>query len=132
MLGGGPRAHGHNRVLSPKRLAVIGLVGIVGWVVVGVLVAAHEKRSNEGGEITAVCVIGAIAGAFVGRTLGLYMAFGEIVGFVCAAVGAMLLLSVYRSQTVGVRPMRSTTLPDPILPTPAPAPAVEREQSIGM
>ena len=110
---------------------MIGLVGSLGWVVVGVIVAAVERRSHEGGEITAVCVIGAIAGAFVGRTFGLYMAFGEIVGFVCAAVGAKLLLSVYR-QFVGVRPTRRTPLPDPILPTPTPAPAVDREQSIGM
>jgi uncharacterized membrane protein YeaQ/YmgE (transglycosylase-associated protein family) len=111
---------------------VIGLAGILGWVVVGVIVAAVEKRSNEGAESTVVCVIGAIVGAFVGRTFGLYIAFGEIVGFVCAAVGAKLLLSVYRSQFVGVRPTRSTPLPDPILPTAAPPPAVEREQSIGM
>jgi hypothetical protein len=109
----------------------MGLAGILGWAIVGMMVAAFEKRSTEDRETTAVCVIGAIAGAFVGRTFGFYMAFGEIVGFVCAAAGAKLFVSMYRSQTVRIRPTRTPPSSAAILVTPATTP-VEREQSIGM
>lgn len=111
---------------------MIGFIGILAWAVVGIIVAGVDRRSNEGSEVTVVCVIGAIGGAFVGRTVGFYMAFGEIIGFVCAAVGAMLLLSLYRSQTVGMRVRGDLPQPEPVLPVPTVAAAEPREPRIGM
>jgi uncharacterized membrane protein YeaQ/YmgE (transglycosylase-associated protein family) len=111
---------------------MIGIAGLLGWVIVGVIVATIDERSTDGGENTFIGAVGAVAGAFVGRTFGLYVAFGEIAGFVCAAAGAKLLLTLYRSQTVTVRTPRSAPSPEPVLPEPLPAPEPEREQSTAM
>jgi hypothetical protein len=112
---------------------VIGLAGLFGSAIIGAIVSAAQKRSTEGAEITAVCVAGAMAGAFVGRRLGFYMAFGEIIGFVCAAAGAMLLLSVYRSQSARIRPTRYAGMHEPVAgPAPSAASPAAPEPSIGM
>jgi hypothetical protein len=111
---------------------MIGWLGTIAWVVVGVIVSAVEKRSDEGADITAVSVIGAVAGASIAQQFRLFIGFGEIVGFVCAALGAKLALSVYRSQTIGLRPRQHTHVPATADPAPAPVSAPQPGVSIGL
>ena len=101
---------------------MIGWLATIAWVVVGVIVSAVEKRSDEGADITAVSVIGAVAGASIAQQFRLFIGFGEIVGFVCAALGAKLALSVYRSQTIGLRPRQHTPVPATVIPARSMAP----------
>src|SRR4029450_9033261 len=78
-----------------------GTMGILGWVVFGLVVGAIAKllmpgRDPGGIIITMVLGIGgALLGGFVGRALGMYSA-NESAGFIMALVGALFVLLVYR------------------------------------
>lgn len=89
-----------------------GLFVLSGWVVVGIVVAAVDRSTRRQRDIdesmaTIFAVAGAIAGGAVGQALGLYV-FGQLLGFVFSAGGALLLLSVYRSRNNGVAPATAT------------------------
>ena len=77
-------------------------LGVLGWAFVGLVVAVIEKRLNAGrdpagGRVTVLCIAGAVAGGFLGQALHPY-AFGLPLGFVFAAAGAKVLLSLSRSR----------------------------------
>jgi hypothetical protein len=82
---------------------MVGLVSLLACAVMGVIVAAAERRSHEGNEITAIAAAGAVTGMYVGRVLDFYVAFGEVGGFVCSVAGAVALVRFYHAQTAGAR-----------------------------
>jgi uncharacterized membrane protein YeaQ/YmgE (transglycosylase-associated protein family) len=77
------------------------MMGILGWIVFGLVVGALAKLvmpgKDPGGWIvtTLLGVVGAVVGGFLGRMLGLYQE-GEPAGFVGALLGAILVLWIYR------------------------------------
>jgi hypothetical protein len=89
----------------------MGLLTTVGWAVIGLIVAAVDQamwpdqpdqrdqpdRATDRSTALKLCVGGAILGAFIGQTFGWFV-FGQPLGFVCSAGGAILLLSIYRSR----------------------------------
>jgi len=76
-------------------------MGILGWIVFGLIVGAVAKLlmpgRDPGGIIVTMLlgIAGAVLGGFVGRALGLYRE-GEPAGFLMALVGAVVLLVLYR------------------------------------
>jgi uncharacterized membrane protein YeaQ/YmgE (transglycosylase-associated protein family) len=82
-------------------------MGILGWIVFGLIVGAVAKllmpgRDPGGIIVTMVLgIVGALLGGFVGQALGLYTA-GEPAGFIMAVVGSIAVLLIYR-LTVGGR-----------------------------
>ena len=76
-------------------------MGIIGWIIFGLIVGALAKfvmpGKDPGGWIitTLLGVVGALVGGFLGRMLGLYKE-GEPAGFVGAFLGAVLVLWIYR------------------------------------
>ena len=81
------------------------MLAIVGWILFGLIVGLVAKLvmpgHDPGGIImtTALGIVGAILGGFVGRLLGLYQA-GEGAGYIMATLGAVLILFVYRQVSV--------------------------------
>lgn len=77
------------------------MLGILGWVVFGLIVGVLAKlvmpgRDPGGLFVTiALGIAGALVAGFIGRTLGWYQA-GEPAGFIMATLGAVLLLFIYR------------------------------------
>ena len=77
------------------------MIGVLGWIVFGLVIGALAKllmpgRDPGGIVVTMVLgIAGALVGGFVGRLLGWY-APGEPAGFVMALIGAVLLLFIYR------------------------------------
>ena len=86
-------------------------MGILGWIVFGLVVGAIAKLlmpgKDPGGIIVTMVlgVVGALLGGFIGRALGLYND-NEGAGFIMALVGAVLVLLIYR-MTVGGRRHRT-------------------------
>ena len=82
-------------------------MGILGWIVFGLIVGALAKLvmpgKDPGGFVvtTLLGIVGAVVGGFVGRTLGLYGP-NDPAGFVMAMIGAVLLLALYR-MSIGRR-----------------------------
>jgi uncharacterized membrane protein YeaQ/YmgE (transglycosylase-associated protein family) len=78
-----------------------GTMGILGWIVFGLIVGALAKLvmpgRDPGGFIvtTLLGIVGAVLGGFIGRALGLYGP-DEPAGFVMAFIGAIVLLFLYR------------------------------------
>lgn len=76
-------------------------MGILGWIVFGLIVGALAKLvmpgKDPGGIIVTMLlgIAGAVLGGFVGRALGLY-GEGEAAGFIMSFIGAVLLLFLYR------------------------------------
>ena len=76
-------------------------MGILGWIVFGLVVGALAKLimpgRDPGGVIVTMLlgIAGAVLGGFVGRALGFYGP-RETAGFVMSFIGAVLLLWVYR------------------------------------
>ena len=76
-------------------------MGILGWVLFGLIVGALAKLvmpgRDPGGIIVTMLlgIAGAVLGGFAGRALGLYGP-GEAAGFLMSFVGAVLLLWMYR------------------------------------
>ena len=81
-------------------------MGILGWIVFGLIVGAIAKllmpgRDPGGIIVTMVLgIIGALLGGFVGRALGMYGP-NESAGFIMALVGAVFVLLVYRLSIGG-------------------------------
>ena len=76
-------------------------MGILGWIIFGLVVGALAKfvmpGKDPGGIIVTILlgIVGAVVGGFLGRVLGLYKE-GEPAGFIGALIGAILLLWIYR------------------------------------
>lgn len=81
-------------------------MGILGWIVFGLIVGAIAKllmpgRDPGGIIVTMVLgIIGALLGGFVGRALGMYGP-NESAGFIMALVGAVAVLFIYRLSIGG-------------------------------
>lgn len=79
-------------------------MGILGWIVFGLIVGALAKfvmPGRDGGGILVTMllgIVGALVGGFLGRALGLYQV-NEPAGFVGALVGAVIVLAIYRMAT---------------------------------
>jgi uncharacterized membrane protein YeaQ/YmgE (transglycosylase-associated protein family) len=86
-------------------------MGILGWIVFGLVVGAIAKllmpgRDPGGIIVTMVLgIVGALLGGFIGRALGMYGA-NEGAGFIMALVGAVAVLAIYR-LTIGGRSHRT-------------------------
>lgn len=86
-------------------------MGILGWIVFGLVVGAIAKllmpgRDPGGIIVTMVLgIVGALLGGFIGRALGMYSA-NEGAGFVMALIGAVVVLFIYR-LTIGGRTHRT-------------------------
>jgi uncharacterized membrane protein YeaQ/YmgE (transglycosylase-associated protein family) len=83
-------------------------MGVIGWVVFGLIVGVVAKflmpgRDPGGFFVTILLgIVGAIVGGFLGRALGWYGP-GDPVGFVLAVLGAIALLVAYRLIARGPR-----------------------------
>jgi uncharacterized membrane protein YeaQ/YmgE (transglycosylase-associated protein family) len=81
------------------------MIAIVGWILFGLIVGLVAKLvmpgHDPGGIVmtTALGIVGAILGGFIGRLLGLYQA-GQGAGYIMATLGAVLILFVYRQVSV--------------------------------
>lgn len=81
-------------------------MGILGWIVFGLIVGAVAKllmpgRDPGGIIVTMVLgIVGALLGGFVGQALGLYVV-GEPAGFIMAVVGSIAVLLIYRLSVGG-------------------------------
>lgn len=76
-------------------------MGILGWIVFGLVVGALAKfvmpGRDPGGIVVTILlgIVGALIGGFLGRAMGLYQP-GEPAGYLGAFIGAVLVLLVYR------------------------------------
>jgi uncharacterized membrane protein YeaQ/YmgE (transglycosylase-associated protein family) len=81
-------------------------MGILGWIVFGLIVGAIAKllmpgRDPGGIIVTMVLgIVGALLGGFVGRALGMY-GVDESAGFVMALIGSVFVLLIYRLSIGG-------------------------------
>jgi uncharacterized membrane protein YeaQ/YmgE (transglycosylase-associated protein family) len=81
------------------------MIAIVGWILFGLIVGLVAKLvmpgHDPGGIVmtTALGIVGAILGGFIGRLLGLYQA-GQGAGYIMATLGAVLILFIYRQVSV--------------------------------
>jgi len=86
-------------------------MGILGWIVFGLVVGAIAKllmpgRDPGGIIVTMVLgIVGALLGGFIGRALGMY-GTNESAGFIMALIGSVVVLGIYR-LTVGGRTHRT-------------------------
>jgi len=77
-------------------------MGIIGWIVVGLIVGAIAKLimpgRDPGGMIITIGlgIAGAVVGGAVGRALGFYDP-GQPAGWIMSIVGAIILLLLYRA-----------------------------------
>jgi uncharacterized membrane protein YeaQ/YmgE (transglycosylase-associated protein family) len=86
-------------------------VGVLGWMVVGLVAGAIAKAMHGGEEPSgllgppAVGVMGALAGGFFASALGIggIGSFFSIGAWLIALGGALLLLAVYRALTTASR-----------------------------
>ena len=77
------------------------MLGIIGWIVFGLVVGALAKLLMPGKDpggifvTMALGVVGALVGGFLGRAVGLYEP-GRPAGFFMAVIGAVIVLALYR------------------------------------
>jgi uncharacterized membrane protein YeaQ/YmgE (transglycosylase-associated protein family) len=77
------------------------MLGILGWIVFGLVVGAIAKLimpgRDPGGIIVtmALGIVGAVLGGFVGRALGFYGP-EQAAGWLMAIAGAIVVLTIYR------------------------------------
>ena len=77
-------------------------MGILGWIVFGLVVGAIAKLlmpgKDPGGTIVTMLigVAGALLAGVLGRSLGWYADPGDGPGIIASVIGAMLLLLLYR------------------------------------
>jgi uncharacterized membrane protein YeaQ/YmgE (transglycosylase-associated protein family) len=77
------------------------MIGILGWILFGLIVGAIAKLlmpgRDPGGFIVTMLlgIAGALLGGFVGRTAGWYGP-NDGAGFLMSLLGAILLLAIYR------------------------------------
>jgi len=76
-------------------------MGIIGWIIFGLIVGAVAKLlmpgRDPGGWIVAILlgIAGAMVGGFLGRAVGWYGP-NDAVGFLMSILGAIVLLFLYR------------------------------------
>ena len=76
-------------------------MGIIGWIIFGLIVGAVAKLLmpgwDPGGWIVTILlgIAGALVGGFLGRAVGWYGP-NDAAGFLMALVGALVLLGLYR------------------------------------
>ena len=76
-------------------------MGILGWIVFGLVIGALAKLvmpgRDPGGIIVTMLlgIVGSLLGGFIGQALGLYGP-GDPAGFFMSLLGAILLLVIYR------------------------------------
>lgn len=77
------------------------MLGIVGWILFGLLVGAIAKLimpgRDPGGLIVTMLlgIVGAVLGGFIGRSLGFYGP-QQAAGWLMSIAGAIIVLTVYR------------------------------------
>jgi uncharacterized membrane protein YeaQ/YmgE (transglycosylase-associated protein family) len=77
------------------------MMGILGWILFGLIVGALAKLvmpgRDPGGIIVTMLlgIAGAVLGGFLGRAMGFYGP-GEAAGFLMSFLGAVVLLVLYR------------------------------------
>jgi len=77
------------------------MIGVLGWIVFGLIVGIVAKLlmpgKDPGGMIVtmALGIIGALLGGFIGRSMGFYGA-NQGAGFLMSVVGAIVVLFIYR------------------------------------
>ncbi len=77
------------------------MLGVIGWIVFGLIVGVLAKLVMPGKDpggivVTALLgIVGALVGGFLGRALQLYGP-GEPAGVIMSVIGAVLLLFGYR------------------------------------
>jgi len=77
------------------------MLGILGWIVFGLIVGAIAKLvmpgKDPGGIIVTIAlgIAGALIGGYLGRAMGWYGP-EEAAGYIMAIVGAIVLLFLYR------------------------------------
>jgi uncharacterized membrane protein YeaQ/YmgE (transglycosylase-associated protein family) len=80
---------------------VFAMIGVLGWVVFGLIVGVIAKflmpGRDPGGIIVTMLlgIVGAVLGGFIGRALGMYGP-NQGAGMIMSIVGAILVLAVYR------------------------------------
>jgi len=81
------------------------MLGVIGWVIFGVIVGAIAKllmpgRDPGGILVTmALGIAGALIGGLIGRGLGWYGP-NQSAGYLMSIVGAIVLLAIYRAAFV--------------------------------
>lgn len=89
-------------------------MGIIGWIVLGLLAGLIAKAilpgDDPGGVIvtTLIGIVGALLGGFIGSSLGIgdVDEFFDIGTWLCAIGGSLILLLIYRLVTGGRRGAR--------------------------
>jgi uncharacterized membrane protein YeaQ/YmgE (transglycosylase-associated protein family) len=77
------------------------MLGIVGWILFGLIVGAIAKLimpgRDPGGMIVTMLlgIVGAVLGGFIGRALGFYGP-RQAAGWLMSIVGAIVVLMIYR------------------------------------
>jgi len=77
------------------------MLGIIGWMIFGLIVGALAKfimpGRDPGGMLVTIGlgIAGALVAGFIGQLLGWYQS-GQTGGFIAATLGAILILFVYR------------------------------------
>ncbi len=77
------------------------MIGILGWLVFGLIVGALAKfvmpGKDPGGIFVTIAlgIAGALLAGFIGQALGMYGP-GQPAGFIMATIGAILVLALYR------------------------------------
>ena len=80
------------------------MMGILGWIVFGLIVGVVAKLvmpgKDPGGFIVTILlgIVGAVVGGLIGRTLGFYQA-GQSAGWIMSIIGAIVVLGIYRFAT---------------------------------
>jgi len=79
-------------------------MGILGWIIFGLVVGALAKLvmpgKDPGGIIITILlgIVGAFVGTFIGRALGMYGP-GQAAGWIMSVIGAIIVLAIYRAVT---------------------------------
>lgn len=77
------------------------MIGIIGWMIFGLIVGILAKLlmpgRDPGGIIVTMLlgVVGAVVAGYLGRAMGWYLP-GEGAGFIMATLGAIIVLFIYR------------------------------------
>ena len=78
------------------------LMGILGWILFGLIVGAVAKLvmpgRDPGGIIVTMLlgIAGAVLGGFLGKTLGIYGPDSQGAGLIMSVIGSIVLLLLYR------------------------------------